>query len=404
MPWRPIVTDEARCAQIRGVLAEIAAGVAAHPARRLDEWLDRALLRAMLAADDVVPDPDGDGDAALNEAVARVHTGGVALFGGLARLGWTIAHVAGGDVVDEACAGIDAELAARLPGTADYDLISGLVGFGVYALERGEAGRALATAVLGELERRAQPRAGGLAWHTPSEVLVAPQREAMPGGYWNLGLSHGAPGAVALLARFAAAGIEPARSRALLEAAVAHLLAAAPPPPPGRGRFPAWQASEGSELAPSASPRLAWCYGDLGVAAALLGAGLLAGEPAWRAEGLALARACAARTEAEAAIHDAGLCHGAAGIAHLLNRMAQATGDAALEEAARAWIDRALALRRGDGIAGFPAARTEGGATSFTADAAALTGAPGVALALHAAISEVEPAWDRLLLVDLPAL
>ena len=60
--------------------------------------------------------PDGVGDAALNEAVARVHTGGVALFGGLARLGWTIAHVAAGDVADEACAGIDTVLGRSLAG------------------------------------------------------------------------------------------------------------------------------------------------------------------------------------------------------------------------------------------------------------------------------------------------
>jgi hypothetical protein len=30
-----------------------------------------------------------------------------------------------------------------------------------------------------------------------------------------------------------------------------------------------------------------------------------------------------------------------------------------------------------------------------------LTGASGVALALHAAISPIEPAWDQLLLADL---
>ena len=108
------------------------------------------------------------------------------------------------------------------------------------------------------------------------------------------------------------------------------------------------------------------------------------------------------RTLSQAHIHDAGICHGAAGIAHLFHRMARATGDEQLYLAARAWIVETLRMRSNVAIAGYPRVYESGGELRFEEDATLLTGAIGTALVLHAAISEVEPRWDRLLLVDLP--
>ena len=58
------------------------------------------------------------------------------------------------------------------------------------------------------------------------------------------------------------------------------------------------------------------------------------------------------------------------------------------------WFRRTLAFRRpGRGIAGFTA--------HDGADRSLLTGAAGIGLALLAASTAVEPAWDRILLLDL---
>jgi hypothetical protein len=57
-------------------------------------------------------------------------------------------------------------------------------------------------------------------------------------------------------------------------------------------------------------------------------------------------------------------------------------------------------MRRPEGIAGF-AIRSDG-PESWLPSATLLDGAIGVALALLAAIQPVEPAWDRLLLCDVP--
>jgi hypothetical protein len=107
----------------------------------------------------------------------------------------------------------------------------------------------------------------------------------------------------------------------------------------------------GIEPAPS---RLAWCYGDPGVAAALLVAAQAVGEKSRERQALEIALHAAARPPEQARVVDAGLCHGAAGLGHLFNRMFQATGEKRLAEAARFWFQRTLEFRRrGKGIGGY---------------------------------------------------
>jgi hypothetical protein len=101
---------------------------------------------------------------------------------------------------------------------------------------------------------------------------------------------------------------------------------------------------------------------------------------------------------------DAGLCHGAAGLGHLFNRLFQATGDSCLAEAARFWLARTLQMRRpGRGVGGYEAWQLDDdGKVTWIADPGLLAGAAGIALALLAATTPVEPAWDRVLLVSVP--
>jgi hypothetical protein len=215
-----------------------------------------------------------------------------------------------------------------------------------------------------------------------------------PPGSINLGVAHGLPGVLPVLAQAVAAGAAPERTRGLLNGAVACLLSLRLPAGSGSVFPVAW--APGKEPHPAST---AWCYGDLGIAAALWVTARAAGEPGWEAEALDLARAVARRPQ-EA--RDACLCHGAAGNGHLFNRLHQATGDPELLVAARAWMVRALDLREpGRGIGGFlhwgPDATGELG---WRDDPTLLTGAAGVGLALLAATTPLEPAWDRFLLLS----
>jgi len=329
------------------------------------------------------------------------------LYGGFVGVAWAVAHLernSSGSNGGESTEAVDEALKGylnRRGWQGDYDLVSGLAGFGVYALERLPAPAAVACleGVIDRLGETAERVPGGVTWHTAPQLLPPQQRELCPRGYYNFGLAHGVPGVIAVLGAACAAGVRRRKARRLLDGAVTWLLRQRRKDRRG-SRFPAWVTPGGK----SESCRSAWCYGDPGLAAALFCAARSAGEPAWEREALEIARGAATRPPDEAGVVDAGLCHGAAGLGHVFNRMYQATGDATLHRAARFWFERTLALRRpGRGVGGFSAlGAREDGTRYWEDDPGLLTGAAGIALALLAATTTVEPEWDRMLLVSTP--
>lgn len=359
MTWQPLVTGAA-AEPYREVLSEILA------ADNPDETHDARADRAVVAAYTETGDPAAEMAALVDRMDQEAH---VSLFGGAARIGWTLSHLADGLAVEMVCDSIDRALTPQLLEAHQYDLISGLVGLGVYALERGPAGLPVLERILDALRATAVARHGGLAWKEDP---------------WNLGIAHGVAGVIAMSARACAAGARGARD--LLDGAATYLAAAATPPYPPR---------EGE----SALGLVRWCYGDLGIATALLGAGIWADDDELRTRGLELGLRSAGLDLDHVGVLDATLCHGSAGNAHIFNRMAQATGEPAFADAARAWLERTLAIRTTAPIAGF-AHRLETGEQEPAGSL--IFGAPGVALILHAAISDQEPSWDRLFLMDLP--
>ena len=406
MPWRPLLEGTASrsaCESVRAILTD------------LESWgrepsgdpslaggtAGLAVLHGYLAQAGLGPESEAVARRCLRHATAAVaeRPGRASLYSGLTGVGWAISHLRarwpGRDDEDD-LAEIDEVLLDHLdqsPWRGEYDLIEGLVGFGVYALER--LPRPGATACLGRVVDRlaetAEPQGNGVTWWTDPAWVAPETRAEYPRGYYNAGLAHGIPGVIGLLGRVCAAGVARDKARSLLDGAVRWLL-----DQDGPESFPYW-------VAPGAAgdtARLAWCYGDPGVAAALLGAARHAEEPAWESAALAIARRAAERPYEESGVKDAGLCHGSAGLAHLFDRMFQATGEPRLAEAARSWFEQTLAMRRpGRGIGGYEAWEP-GGARS--ADRGLLTGATGIALALLAATTDIEPLWDRMLLVSIP--
>ena len=125
-------------------------------------------------------------------------------------------------------------------------------------------------------------------------------------------------------------------------------------------------------------------------------------EMPWDREALAFARRAAGRGCADSGMPgmpDPGLRQGVAGIAHLCNRLFQATGEEPFADAARARFGCLLKTRHRDvGVGGFRVRLPGGGERPvWSDDPGFLNGAAGIGLALLAAISSVEPAWDRLL-------
>ncbi len=364
---------------------------------------------------------DGDGDRALDLLGSAIDALGESvlppsLYGGFLGIGWTVEHLTRRffEAEDDLCSALDEGLRELIstPGARfNSELISGLSGFGVYLLERlpnPEAARLLGL-LLDRLEETAEESKesdGGITWHTLPEWVPGWQRDDMPDGCYNLGVAHGVPGVLGFLAAAHRAGVEDPRRagagdpriRRLAEGIVRWLLGQRLGDGAG---FPA-SVVPGQASRPT---RTAWCYGDPGIAAVLLSAARSFRRADWEAEAVHLARLAARRSEQEAQTNDAGLCHGTAGLAHLFNRMHQATGDPELGDAAAAWYRRTLDHRRpGEGVGGYLSFQpmSKPGEEAWVSDPGVLVGAAGVGLALLAAVSEVEPSWDRMLLSDIP--
>lgn len=69
----------------------------------------------------------------------------------------------------------------------------------------------------------------GTAWRTLPENLGAERRNQFPSGVIDVGVAHGVPGVIGLLAMFVDASIQHARSSHPLRAAVSWLLDTLPP-------------------------------------------------------------------------------------------------------------------------------------------------------------------------------
>jgi lantibiotic biosynthesis protein len=364
----------------------------------------------------------------LNEAIDEVAQSGnyPGLFGGLTGLGWTVEHIShllqgisvpadddselrsdqneGDEEEEDLNEDIDSAVFKRLPNTSSsspYDLISGLVGFGTYFLERLPRESAIQgiRAVFDQLENLAESVDDGMAWHSGPELLPDWQREQAPSGYYNLGVAHGIPGIIHFLSEAWATGIvERERSYKLLDSAVSWLIAQQRPSG-SLSWFSSWIVP-GKE---STDSRMAWCYGDLGILSVLLQAANRTGRGDWQAFAKELLNHCLAWNVDRAGIADAPLCHGAAGVAHIFNRIYQTEGDRRCLDAALLWYQRTMDFRQaGSGVGGF-SSRTRpdpSGLPVWEASPAFLDGAAGVALAFLSAVTPIEPGWDRLLLVS----
>ncbi len=436
--WRPLLAGEA-AAEALQVVEEIAEALASDPAEPAEgdseEWpreqfsLSGGAAGQALFFDyaaEALPDRERYGElaaACLDRAVEAVAESPMSygLYGGFPGIAWVAEHLqrraaagsAGepaseghqeGDPDDDLNAEIDAalhELLSQSGWQDTYDLIGGLVGLGVYALERlprPSAAECLG-AVVDRLDELAERAPEGVTWFTRPELLGEWARPHQPDGHYNLGVAHGVPAVLPLLAAAARAGVREEKATSLLAGAAGWVLAQRDRT--GSASSFCTAIVPGGERLPA---RLAWCYGDAGIAAAFLAAARLAGRPDWEREALEVARHAARRPVENAGVRDAGLCHGAFGLAHLFNRLYQAAGDELFAETARVWYREGLRYREpGRGVAGFAAWDARDGTLTWRSDGGFLTGSAGIGLALLAAATSCEPAWDRVLLADVPA-
>ncbi|GAA0591784.1 lanthionine synthetase C family protein [Kutzneria viridogrisea] len=220
----------------------------------------------------------------------------------------------------------------ELPALAEFDLISGLTGLGVYLLHR-HGGGDLLTEVLAYLVRLTDPlHLDGQTlpgWWSGQPPADQPAHR-FPGGHGNLGIAHGIAGPLALLATATRHGTTVAgqpeaidRIRGWLE----HWRCGTQARPWWPGRISLAESRAGT-VGQAGPQRPSWCYGTPGLARAQQLAALALDDQrsARRAE-QALA-GCVADAQQLTQLVDSSLCHGWAGLVHTVWRTAgDATGD-----------------------------------------------------------------------------
>jgi hypothetical protein len=341
-------------------------------------------------------------DLALSAAPRIVYP---ALYGGLAGVGWGLDHVTRliGDEID--LDDLDDWLVTAIDRGAvrDHELIGGLAGLGFYGIERAhcEGGRRLVTAVIQKLESQARVTLDGVSWYKDVEFIPEWQRESTPNGSFNLGLSHGMPGAISLLADALRKNVCADLAAHLLDQSVPWLIKQY------HHIGSRWHISANREFPPGERSRLAWCYNELGTTMPILTAADVMQRHDWRVFAEDVMHSLELISLKDSGIyesgtqHDPGLCHGIAGVAHLFAHAARLLDDDSLAATARGWMTTLLDARsRQHGVAGFPGFGIPDKVTNIrpiTNDPGFLEGATGVGLVLLAALADEAPGWNRIL-------
>jgi len=318
---------------------------------------------------------------------------------GLGGLGWTLEHLVKNNFIeldtDDVLEPMDSYLSdwqnENLK-NKDFDYLHNGLGASMYFLARGKSGEAYLKDVPKLLRANADIDSDFTEVKWQSEIGVDTKKL----GY-NFGLSHGIPSIIGLLTKFAKSDIDRDLSIKLLRGAVNYIVKN------GLGstelsEFP-YSIVEGEK--PNSS-RLAWCYGDLGVAIALYQASKVLEDDSLKDYSIGVFRkSCQRRDLKENGVVDAGLCHGAAGNAHMYNRMYLETGEEVFKEAAEYWFDQTLEFAHfEDGYAGFKQFRFENEEVRWENSYGFLEGISGIGLALISFVSDVEPVWDESLLMS----
>lgn len=318
--------------------------------------------------------------------------------GGAAGIGWTLEHASQYGFLDidtdEVLSQLDEFLGNYMLAEMErgnYDYLHGGLGNALYLINRHDKSSAkkYLPQMLDILEAKAIEDEHGLKWDT----FVKGELEV---GNYNMGLSHGIPSIMGIMARMIQADIEKERAAKILDGATRFVLANQSDVSKAGSYFP-YRSDQPREQ----GSRLAWCYGDLGLIGTLLEVAKLTKNEELKQHTLDVLRHNSARRDPKATqVHDAGLCHGAAGNAFLFHRFYQLTDMQEAEDSALFWYDVATKMdRHEDGLAGYKAFMATLDPV-WQDNYAFLEGIAGIGLCYLAYLDPSEPAWADALLIS----
>lgn len=268
-----------------------------------------------------------------------------------------------------------------------YDFMHGSLGVGLYYLKAAKRNDIIEK-IIAFLLKSAQidTEKETISWQTNimGNKLIAE----------NISLSHGIPSIIVFLTRLLNTNHDSTKIRELLLGAINYVLSQQIDFDQYGSCFPTFP----KNTHPIERSRLAWCYGDLGIALSLKQAGTALEDSNLVDKSIAiLLKNSKRRDSKDTLINDAGICHGSAGVAMMYRRMFKDTHIPEFKECHEFWIKETLNHAKfNDGLCGYKNLVND----QWTIDYGLLSGVSGIGLVLMSYLFDDEQLWDELFLVS----
>jgi lantibiotic modifying enzyme len=283
----------------------------------------------------------------------------------------------------------------------NYDFLHGAIGYAFYFLNRYRNTKSSElkqkyidnlNEFLDLLEGLSEDAGDGkIRWE--SELSI----ETKERGY-NLSLSHGMSSIVGILTKLHENDDFKAKSEPMLKGAIHYILGFKTTQEDPFSIFPSWVTDKKDDE--EGQSRLAWCYGDLGVAMRFWFASKTLKDEGLGKTALEVLKHSARRIKVEdSLVRDAGLCHGSYGNAQMFLRMYRETGDQEFKDAFEFWIQDGI--DRGtfeDGYAGYK--QWKGVDKSWAPETSLLEGIAGIGLSILDYLADYDTNWDECLMIS----
>ena len=278
-----------------------------------------------------------------------------------------------------------------------YDLLNGMIGKGVYLIEceEEEKSKLALEKMVQQLDSFAILDSNYKTWNDP---MLLPGRRST---FSNLGLAHGVPSIIIFLAKLHKKKIARELTSTLLQQSVPWLLKQMTPFGTSLFSYNTCSVEES---------RLAWCYGDLGPAMALLQAGTALDQQEWIIKAVEISikagqrqlESSGVKQDPEKQTLDNGFCHGTTGISLLYSRLYEKTQVKEFKTIAEYWLSFSIdnlgqsVISNRNTPFGASADQLKNGKPSLNL----LEGLCGIGLVLLDKLNQKSLGWDSIFLTD----
>ncbi len=276
----------------------------------------------------------------------------------------------------------------------NYDFLHGAGGIILNLLARPEKNHALITQLIQQLLSIRINYKGHHVWR-----FFSYNKEEKDLFQISLGLSHGLPSLMVLLAKCYHAGILKKECLDAISECYSFIQLYRNPNQnkDNYAYFPS-KIIEGEQL--SYRVRIGWCYGDIGIGSALFTTGRLIDNQEYIDLGIEIYTYYATKpNQAGFGIIDAQFCHGAAGVAHMYHRMYTNTKINAFLSARDYWVNQTMDFaNHNDGILGYKS--WYGEKDGWMTCTGLLEGIAGIGLVLSSISKASDISWDECFLLS----